>query len=48
MYRINYNQDIIELLEKLKQFQVEYPAELLLARRLLFIRLLNHYLIAPL
>ena len=29
MYRINHNQDIIELLEKLKEFRAEYPSELL-------------------
>ncbi len=47
MYYLNHNQDIVELLEKLKEFRVEYPAKLLLARRILFISLLNRYCIAP-
>jgi hypothetical protein len=46
MYRLNHNQDIIELLEKLREFRADYPAELLLARRLSFVSLVNRYIIA--
>ena len=46
MYYLNHNQDIVGLLEKLKEFRVEYPAKLLLARRVLFINLLNRYILA--
>jgi hypothetical protein len=44
MYRLNHNQDIVSLLEKLKESRVEYPAELLFARRIAFIRLLGRYI----
>jgi len=46
MYRLNHNQDIVELLEKLKGFQAEYPTALLSARRVSFIRLVSRYIIA--
>ncbi len=46
MYLHNHNQDIIELLERLKQFRTEYPVELMSARRVLFILLLNRYTVA--
>jgi hypothetical protein len=44
MYRLNHNQDIVVLLEKFKEFQAEYPANLLYARRLSFIRLVSRYI----
>lgn len=46
MYRIDHNQDIIELLEKLRNLRAEYPAELLSARRFLFILLVSRHTIA--
>ena len=46
MYYLNHNQDIVELLEKIKEFRAEYPTELLSARRVLFINLLSRYIIA--
>jgi hypothetical protein len=46
MYRLNHNQDIVGLLEKLRGFQAEYPDELLSARRVSFIRLVSRYIIA--
>lgn len=46
MYRLDHNQDIVELLEKLKGLRAEYPAELLSARRFSFVRLVNRYIIA--
>lgn len=45
MYRLNHNQDIIELLEGLKELRADYPAELFVARRLFFISLVNRYVI---
>lgn len=44
MYRLDHNQDIIELLERLKQFRTEYPIALMSARRISFILLLNRYI----
>jgi hypothetical protein len=46
MYHLNHNQDIIELLEKLRGFQAGYPARLFFARRVSFISLVNRYIIA--
>jgi hypothetical protein len=43
MYRLNQNQDIIELLLKLREFEREYPVRLLNARRLSFIMLVNRF-----
>lgn len=44
MYRLNHNQDIIELLLKLREFEQQYPVRLLVARRNSFIALLNRYI----
>ena len=44
MYRLNQNQDIIELLLKLREFKYEYPVRLLAARKHSFIMLVNRYL----
>jgi hypothetical protein len=44
MYRLNHNQDIIELLERLKELRADYPAELLVARRLFFISLVYRHI----
>jgi len=44
MYRLNHNQDIVGLLEKFKEFQAEYPADLLYERRISFIRLIIRYI----
>ncbi|MGB8984594.1 MAG: hypothetical protein WCC12_22195 [Anaerolineales bacterium] len=46
MYRLKYNQDVIELLEKLKGLRMEYPVDLLSARRDLFIKLVTQYIAA--
>jgi hypothetical protein len=46
MYYINHNQDVVELLEKLRELRAEYPIELLSARRVSFLNLLNHYVSA--
>jgi hypothetical protein len=46
MYRLNHNHEIVELLEKLKEFRAEYPADLLVARRVSFIRLVGRYISA--
>lgn len=46
MYRLNHNQDIIELLERLKGHPVGYPAKLLFARRISFINLVSRYVMA--
>lgn len=43
MYRLNHNQAIIEVLEKLKDSRVDYPQELLAKRRLSFIKLITYY-----
>ncbi|MDQ2693000.1 MAG: hypothetical protein M3Y68_13265 [Chloroflexota bacterium] len=43
MYRLNHNQDVIELLLKLKEFEQEYPVRLLAVRRASFITLLARY-----
>jgi hypothetical protein len=43
MYRLNHNQDIIELLLKLKGFEQEYPVRLLAERRASFITLVARY-----
>ena len=43
MYRLNQNQEIIELLLKLKEFEQEYPVRLLTARRLSFMTLISRY-----
>jgi hypothetical protein len=44
MYRLNHNQDVIELLLKLKEFEQEYPVRLLAVRRASFISLLARYI----
>jgi hypothetical protein len=46
MYRLNHNHEIVELLEKLKGFRAEYPADLLVVRRVSFIRLVGRYISA--
>ena len=43
MYRLNHNQEIIELLLKLREYEEEYPVRLLAARRLSFITLVSRY-----
>ena len=43
MYRLNHNQDIIELLLKLKAFEQEYPGNLLSVRRASFLSLVARY-----
>jgi hypothetical protein len=43
MYRLNHNQDIIELLLKLKEFEQKYPVRLLASRRASFIALVARY-----
>lgn len=43
MYRLNHNQDVIELLLKLKDFEQEYPVRLLTVRRASFISLVARY-----
>jgi hypothetical protein len=43
MYRLNRNQDVIELLLKLKDFEQEYPVRLLSVRRASFIALVARY-----
>ncbi|HSL44203.1 MAG TPA: hypothetical protein VK897_12275 [Anaerolineales bacterium] len=43
MYRLNHNQDVIELLLKLKDFEQEYPVQLLTVRRASFISLVARY-----
>jgi hypothetical protein len=41
MYRLNHNQDIIELLIRLKDFEEEYPVRLLEVRRASFASLVS-------
>ncbi len=48
MYHLDHNQDIVELLERLKALQAEYPAGLWSVRRHAFINLLSRYLLTPL
>jgi hypothetical protein len=43
MYRLNHNQEIIELLLKLRDYEEQYPVRLLAARRLSFIALISRY-----
>ena len=43
MYRLNHNQDIIELLIRLKDFEQEYPVRLLTVRRASFLSLVARY-----
>lgn len=43
MYRLNHNQDIIEILLKLKEYEKEYPVRLLAVRRASFISLVMRY-----
>jgi hypothetical protein len=43
MYRLNHNQDIIELLLKLKEFEQGYPVRLLAVRRASFVTLVARY-----
>jgi hypothetical protein len=43
MYRLNHNQAIIEVLEKLKESRVNYPPDLLAKRRMSFIKLISYY-----
>lgn len=44
MYRLNHNQEIIELLLKLKEYEEQYPVRLLAPRRLSFIALISRYI----
>jgi hypothetical protein len=46
MYRLNHNQDVIELLLKLKEFEQEYPVKLLAARRVSFLALIRGYIVS--
>jgi hypothetical protein len=41
MYRLNHNQDVIELLLKLRDYDEPYPVRLFTARRLSFIALIS-------
>jgi hypothetical protein len=43
MYRLNQNQDIIEILLRIKEHNQEYPAHLLAARRANFMTLMTRY-----
>jgi hypothetical protein len=43
MYRLNHNQDVIELLLKLKEFEQEYPVRLLAVRRASFVSMVSRY-----
>jgi hypothetical protein len=43
MYRLKHNQDIIELLLKLKEYEQQYPVRLYASRRLSFIALISRY-----
>jgi hypothetical protein len=43
MYRLNQNQEIVELLLKLREYEEQYPAGLFAARRLSFIALISRY-----
>ena len=43
MYRLNHNQDVIELLLRLKEFEQEYPVRLLAVRRASFLTLVARY-----
>jgi hypothetical protein len=43
MYRLNQNQEIIELLLKLREYEEQYPIRLFTARRLSFIALISRY-----
>lgn len=43
MYRLNHNQAIIEVLEKLKDNRVDYPRDLLAKRRMSFIKQITYY-----
>ena len=43
MYRLNHNQDVIELLLKLKEFEQEYPVRLLTVRRASYLTLVARY-----
>jgi hypothetical protein len=43
MYRLNHNQEIIELLLKLRDYKEPYPVRLFSARRLSFIALISRY-----
>jgi hypothetical protein len=43
MYRLNHNQAIIEVLEKLKDSRVDYPPHLFAKRRMSFIKLISYY-----
>jgi hypothetical protein len=43
MYRLNHNQDIIELLLRLKEYEEEYPVRLLAVRRASFVSLVTRY-----
>ena len=44
MYRLNHNQEIIELLLKMRDYEEQYPVRLFAARRLSFIALINRYI----
>jgi hypothetical protein len=44
MYRINQNQEIVGLLMKMKEQEVEYPPDLLTARRTSFLMLIARYI----
>jgi hypothetical protein len=46
MYRLDHNQNLVELLRKLSDLRAEYPPTLYSARRLSFIRMVSRYIIA--
>jgi hypothetical protein len=43
MYRLNHNQAIIEVLEKLRESRADYPPDLLAKRRMSFTKLIRYY-----
>jgi hypothetical protein len=42
---LNHSQDIIELIKKIRGFNVEYPSELLSVRRVSFISMISRYIV---
>jgi len=44
MYRLKQNQELIELILKIREYEPEYPPRLLQARRLSFIALISRYI----
>lgn len=46
MYRLDHNQNLVELLRKLSDLRTEYPSDLYSARRLAFMRMVSRYIVA--